>query len=73
MKEQQTADQLTALANDLRWEIGEGYHDQLAESIYADASLIARNSVTKEGDKKNFRLDRTIDNIVTSRLCGFTI
>jgi len=73
MKEQQTADQLTALANDLRWEIGEGYHDQLAESIYADASLIARNSVTKEGDKKNFRLDRTIDNIVTSRLWGFPI
>lgn len=73
MKELNKTSELIAMANDLRWEIGEGYHDKLAEGIYADATAIARNAVTKEGGKRNFRLDTAIDRVVTSRLWGFPI
>ncbi len=73
MKDQNNASELIAMANDLRWEIGEGYHDKLAEGIYADATAIARNAVTKDGQKRNFRIDTTIDRIVTSKLWGFPI
>lgn len=71
--EQNKAAELIALANDLRWEIGEGFHDQLAEGIYADAHAISAQAVNKEGNKKHFRLDSRIDQIVTSRIWGFPI
>ena len=73
MKENDSTKEIIALANQLRWNIGEGYHDRLAEGIYADATAIAKNSVIKEGEKRNFRLDSAIDNIVTSRIWGFPI
>lgn len=60
-------------SNDLRWKIGEGFHDKLTEGIYADAANIAQNSVHKKGNKKRFRFDRSLDKIVTSRLWGFPI
>ncbi len=61
------------LATQLRWDIGEDFHDQLAESIYADATNIARKSVIKEGEKENFNFDRALDRVLTSRLWGFPI
>ena len=64
---------IISLSNDLRWKIGEDFHDHLAEGIYADASEIAKNSVSTEGKKKRFRLDRKIDKIVTSKTWGFPI
>ncbi len=66
-------DNIIALTNDLRWQIGDDFHDQLAEGIYADASYIARNSVISGDDKKHFRLDSKIDKIVTSKTWGFPI
>ena len=60
-------------SNDLRWQIGEGFHDKLTEGIYADASEIAQNSVFKKGAPKRFRFDRNLDKIVTSRTWGFPI
>lgn len=60
-------------SSDLRWQIGEGFHDKLTEGIYADAATIAQNSVHKKGQKKQFRYDRTLDNIVTSKIWGFPI
>lgn len=66
-------DNIIALTNDLRWQIGDDFHDQLAEGIYADASYIAQNSVTSGDDKKHFRLDSKIDKIVTSKTWGFPI
>ncbi len=66
-------DNIIALTNDLRWQIGDDFHDQLAEGIYADASYIAKNSVTSGDDKKHFRLDSKIDKIVTSKTWGFPI
>ncbi len=61
------------LSNDLRWKIGDDFHDHLAEGIYADASEIANSSVITDDKKKRFRLDSKIDKIVTSRVWGFPI
>jgi len=60
-------------SNDLRWQIGEVFHDKLIEGIYSDAAIIAQNSVQKKGDEKRFRFDRSLDKIVTSKVWGFPI
>lgn len=60
-------------AQSFRDSIGENLHDNLTESIYIDAAKIVDSSVSKEGDKRAFRVDRAIDNIVTSRIWGFPI
>ena len=64
---------LVALSNDLRWKIGDDFHDHLAEGIYADAAEIAGSSVSSDGKKKRLRLDSKIDKIVTSKTWGFPI
>ncbi len=66
-------EKIIALSSDLRWKIGDDFHDNLAEGIYADASIIANASVSSENKKKRFRLDSKIDAIVTSRTWGFPI
>lgn len=66
-------DEIIALSEELRWEIGDDFHDNLAESIYSDASKIVEDAVTKGNKKSNFRLDSKIDKIVTSRIWGFPI
>lgn len=66
-------DRIVALTNELRWKIGEDFHDQLAEGIYADASEIAGQALVKSDQRKSFRLDRKIDTIVTSKTWGFPI
>ena len=66
-------DDIIALSEELRWEIGDDFHDNLAESIYADASKIVEGAVTKDNKKSKFRLDAKIDKIVTSRIWGFPI
>ncbi len=64
---------ILALSNDLRWKIGDDFHDNLAEGIYADAAEIAGSSVSSDGQKKRFRLDSKIDKIVTSKTWGFPL
>ncbi len=71
--ENNSVENIIALSNELRWQIGDDFHDNLAEGIYADASEIANSSVLKEDQKSYFRLDRKIDKIVTSRTWGFPI
>ena len=71
--ENKTIDRILLLTNDLRWKIGEDFHDNLAEGIYADASEIAESSVSTPSGKKKFRLDRKIDQVVTSSTWGFPI
>ena len=66
-------DGVLAAARELRWVIGPEFADRLTESLYTDAASIADRSVTREGEKPPFDLDRTIDKIVTSRLYGFPI
>jgi ferrous iron transport protein B len=67
------ADIVLSTANNLRWEIGENFHDNLMETIYANASSIAERSVTTPSEKPRFSFDRALDRIVTSPLLGFPI
>ena len=64
---------ILAEANSLRWEFGENLHDSVIESIYQDAAKIADQVVTKTGEKLKFNWERTLDNLLTSRLTGFPI
>lgn len=60
-------------AQDLRWEVGRDFHEQLMENIYAEAAHLADRAVTWPDEKPRFDLDRTIDRIVTSRVWGFPL
>jgi len=71
--EKNAIENIINLSGDLRWQIGDDFHDHLAEGIYADASEIANASVSTDNSKKSFRLDRKIDRIVTSKTWGFPI
>ena len=66
-------DHILELSNDLRWQIGDDFHDNLTEGIYADAAKIVNDTVHVDDSKKRFRLDRQIDKIVTSKTFGFPI
>ncbi len=64
---------ILAVANTLKWNIGENFHDSLTQSIYTDASKIA-DEVIRQGDtRKKVPLDSKIDKIVTSRQWGFPL
>ncbi|MUP36607.1 ferrous iron transporter B [Labilibaculum sp. 44] len=60
-------------ANKARWDLGIDLHDTVIESIYEDASRIARKAVKQKGEKAAYALDLRIDKIVTSRWLGFPI
>ena len=66
-------DELLSLANTMRWDLGINLHDTVTESIYEDASRIAKKTVQMKDDKPAFNLDNKIDKVVTSRLLGFPI
>ncbi|GAA4280083.1 nucleoside recognition domain-containing protein [Gaetbulibacter aestuarii] len=66
-------DHIIELSNELRWQIGDDFHDTLTESIYADAADIVKDTVDDRQSKKRFRLDAKIDKIVTSKIFGFPI
>lgn len=73
MKDKDKLDDLLTLAEDLRKDVGQKFHDSLTESIYADAAKIVNSSVKADDQHFSFRVDRAIDRIVTSRVCGFPI
>ena len=60
-------------AQELRWEVGQDFHERLMENIYSEAAHIADRAVTWPDQKPRFDLDRTIDRIVTSRRWGFPL
>ena len=66
-------EEILNLSSELRWKIGEDFHDNLAEGIYSDAAEIAKASVKRKDENRRFRLDRKIDQIVTSKRWGFPI
>ncbi len=73
LSKETTSNDILATASALRWEIGSGFHEDLMESIYADAARVADRAVTRADEKPRFDLDRTIDRLVTSRTWGFPI
>ncbi|NWF89781.1 MAG: ferrous iron transporter B [Ignavibacteriaceae bacterium] len=64
---------ILAAANNLRWEVGENLHDTLMESIYENATAIARKAVIYPDKKPAFSFDRTLDKILTSKYFGFPL
>ncbi|MBN1565984.1 MAG: ferrous iron transporter B [Anaerolineae bacterium] len=68
-----TTAKLLDSASALRQEVGENFHDALAEALYTDAAQIADRAVTRPDQRRRFDLDRTIDHLVTSRMFGFPI
>ncbi len=60
-------------AEDLRWEVGQEFHELLMENIYSEAAQLADRAVTMPDEQPRFDLDRTIDRIVTSRVWGFPL
>jgi ferrous iron transport protein B len=64
---------LLSLAHNMRWDLGVDFHDTVIESIYEDASKIARKTVVSDGDKPAYSFDLKIDKLVTSRWLGFPL
>ena len=73
MSNQDTAKDLIKRAAELRWEIGDNFHDRLTESIYTDAAEIASKAVIESNKPKKQTFDSKIDRIVTSKTWGFPI
>ncbi len=71
--EQKNKEAILSTANNLRWEIGEHFHDTLMESIYLNASDISKSAVTLPSEKTTVSWEKTIDKILTSRYTGFPI
>lgn len=70
---QKSYENIVSAANKYRWEIGDYFHDSIIESIYKEAENIAEKVVSTDSKKSKFNLDRTIDQIVTSKWTGFPI
>jgi ferrous iron transport protein B len=64
-------DPLLQQAAKLRSQIDGDIHDHISESMYATAAGISDRVVTRDGQVAAFRLDRAIDQVVTSRTWGF--
>ncbi|MBN1300925.1 MAG: ferrous iron transporter B [Melioribacteraceae bacterium] len=64
---------ITNRANELRWEIGESFHDSIIESIYSEAAAISSNTVKTSKNKDSYSFDAKIDKILTSKALGFPI
>ncbi len=71
--EQKDRDNLLSAANAVRWEQDIDFHDTVIESIYENASEIAKKTVSLKGEKPAYSLDIKIDKIVTGKWLGFPI
>lgn len=69
----QAIDQILNTAQQLRWKLGDDFHDKLTASIYTEAKSIAAQCTETPDKKPAFSLDRKIDRIVTSKWLGFPI
>ena len=56
-----------------RWNLRPGFHDALAENIYAEATRIADACVQRTPRQTGVRLDRALDRWLTSRVFGFPL
>lgn len=65
--------ELLQLAQQVHLQIGENFHDQWTESIYADAYRICSEVVTQAHAEGRLPLDVRLDRILTSKRWGFPI
>lgn len=56
-----------------RLALADDYRNDLVESIYAKAAQIVKDSVSSDQNKRSFRIDRAIDQVVTHKIWGFPI
>jgi ferrous iron transport protein B len=68
-----TAQEVLALAAELRWRLPADFHDRLMESIYGAAQEISARSQMTGARKARFDIDRTLDRLLTSRWLGFPL
>lgn len=61
------------LASELRWQVGDDFHDHLSEGIYADAASISKRVEDKPDRKISYSFDRALDRVLTSKTFGFPI
>lgn len=61
------------LADNSRQNIDNAIYDDLTEIIYSRIRDLVKDTVQKGNDRQAFRIDRAIDNIVTSRIWGFPV
>jgi ferrous iron transport protein B len=73
MARSMSPEQLLNTAEQLRWQVGQDFHEQVMEDIYAHAARIADRAVTRDDQRQHLTFDRTIDRIVTSRHWGFLL
>ena len=75
MEKQKTKEreEILSMANATRWDLGINFDDTVIESIYENASRIARRTVKQKGEKGPYSLDLKVDRIVTSRWLGFPL
>lgn len=66
-------EQLLSTASALRRDLGPNLHDQVTEAIYTEATQIANRTISTDRRRAAFRLDRTVDRLVTSRVWGFPL
>ena len=62
---------IISAANSARWDLDTNFHDSIVESIYEQASRIAKRSAKQTGDKEAYSFDLKVDRIVTSRCLVF--
>lgn len=73
MKKEANKDSIIDLASELRFQLGDNFHDKLTEGIYTDAAEIASQAIETHDAPRNYTLDSKIDKIVTSKTWGFPI
>lgn len=61
-----------AMAESLRPQLGSGFRDEIVQSMYTEAQRIVDRAVNK-GSKKKWDLDQRIDRLVTSPIFGLPI
>ncbi len=66
-------DEILSIVNSVRWELRDDFHDNVIESIYKDASRIAKKTVKRLGEKEAYSFDLKIDKFVTSKWLGFPL
>jgi ferrous iron transport protein B len=73
MTKEENKESIINLASELRWQLGDNFHDKLTEGIYTDAAQIASQAIEKNDALRNHTFDSKIDKIVTSKTWGFPI
>jgi ferrous iron transport protein B len=67
------AEAILAAAQRWRQQIPGDLHEHVVEAIYGQAARIAERAVSRPGHAARPTIDRTLDLILTSKLCGFPI